>query len=267
MHAHHDVLESFASYQRMRGLSERTIRRRAWSLANLTASLTCPILEATAVDVESWLGGFPGAQSRCNFLGDVRALFRWACRRGLAAHDPADQLELPKLPHRMPRPIATADVHRLIDSTSGQVRRAVMLAAYAGLRVSEVAKVEGRDVEGGRLLVVGGKGDRDRWIPLAPELAAELAGLGPGSIVGARHGDHVSQMIRTAMRRIGIAGRPHDLRHSFGTAAAEATGGNLVIVAELMGHASMATTRGYVRMVANVGAVANLYPRAVATAS
>ena len=65
----------------------------------------------------------------------------------------------------------------------------------------------------------------------------------------------MSARIRRLLRRHGIAGRPHDLRHSFGTEAAEVCNGNVVHVQRLMRHAEVATTMRYVRPSGDLHAV------------
>jgi integrase len=49
------------------------------------------------------------------------------------------------------------------------------------------------------------------------------------------------------LRRHGIAERPHDLRAAFATACADASGGNVVLTAQLMRHRDVATTMRYIR--------------------
>jgi integrase/recombinase XerD len=58
----------------------------------------------------------------------------------------------------------------------------------------------------------------------------------------------VGDRIRTLLRRYGIDGRPHDLRHSFATEAVDRSNGNIVLVSKLMRHAEVTTTMRYVRL-------------------
>lgn len=256
-----DVLAAFFAHQRLRAFSEETIQRRESSLRRFATMLRPRhLFEAEVVDIETWLGKWANANTRYSYHCDLRALYKWAVRRKLTTYNPTDEIDAPRRPRALPKPISDHDVHRLLDSTTGPARRATMLAAYAGLRVFEIAKADARDLHGGHLVVRGGKGQKDRAIPLSPELEAELCGLPDGPLVGG-DSDSVYRLIGSAMRRLKICGTPHQLRHSFGTAAAASTNGNLMIVAELMGHSNIETTRGYVRMVAHSSVVSNLYPR------
>ena len=135
-----------------------------------------------------------------------------------------------------------------VDTLTGTDRLIVMLAAHAGLRCSEIAHVHGEHADlDRRWLAVCGKGDRVDLIPLSRALTVEL-GRWPrrGPIVPYRTGATVGNRIRTLLRRYGIDGRPHDLRHSFGTEANHVAGGDIVAVKELMRHTEIATTMRYV---------------------
>lgn len=243
----------YANHQRVRGFSPHTIARRAWSLAlwveylhlhdaDLTAGVTILMLEG-------FLARWPSAQSRYSVRSDIHQLYRWMLRNGVVAVDPTAGLDPPRLPRRLPSPIPAPDVARLIDNTQGRDRLIVMLAACAGLRTSEIANLCGDDVdlEHRTLTVRAGKGGKDATVPLVAELAAELA-LWPcrGRLV-AICGPSVGDRIRTLLRRYGIVGRPHDLRHSFATTCARRLNGDLVAVAQLMRHSDVTTTQRYVQ--------------------
>jgi integrase len=100
----------------------------------------------------------------------------------------------------------------------------------------------------GVVVVRHGKGDQGETVPLADELVDELKRWpARGRLFPGLAGNHVSQRIRTVFRKLGIEHRPHDLRHSFGTQTARRTGGNLLIVAQLMRHKAVSNTQRYVR--------------------
>ena len=245
------LIDAYLNHQRVLGYSPRTIDRRSWSLRLWADHLDpVPLTDATIDHLETFLARWPSPQSRYSIRSDIRQLYRFANRRGLAqCADPTDQLDPPRLPRRRPTPIDPGGVRHLIANVSGTDRLIIMLAAHAGLRCSEIAAVRGEhaDLER-RWLTVHGKGDRDDCVPLSIALTVEL-GRWPrrGLIVPYRDGGGVGSRIRTLLRRHHIDGRPHDLRHSFGTEANEAAGGNIVAVKELMRHADIATTMRYVK--------------------
>jgi len=82
---------------------------------------------------------------------------------------------------------------------------------------------------------------------LAARIAAELPADGHGRIVPTlQDGQSVGDLIRRLFRELGIDARPHDLRHTFGTEAAKASNGNIVLVAQMMGHSAIQTTQRYI---------------------
>jgi integrase/recombinase XerD len=108
----------------------------------------------------------------------------------------------------------------------------ILLAALAGLRVHEIAKVRGQDVDlDSRTLYVVGKGGHGASIPLHPLLAKAAESMPrrgwwfPAN--SRRPGEHirsrcVSDVIGTAMQRAGIHdGTAHRLRHWYGTTLVE----------------------------------------------
>lgn len=234
---------AFATYQAGRGLSPQTIKRRRVSLTQWTTYCADPF----SVDghlIEGWLAQLPSPATRKAYLADLRAFYRWAIRSGRTDRDPTVLVDTPRVPHRLPTPLTATEVHLAVDTAVGDLRLMVMLGAFAGLRVSEIAVLRGEDVVPPVLVVRQGKGAKDRAVPLHPRLEVALAGR-CGPLFPGMSGDAVSQRIKAHFRRLGIARRPHDLRASFATEAARASNGNLVLVAQLLGHVSPATTQRY----------------------
>jgi integrase len=243
------IIAAYIDHQRVRGFSRRTVARRQWSLERWQRHVG-DLAAATVGDVETFLAGFPAAQSRYSIRSDLRLLYRFATARGWLPGDPTELLPAPRVPRRASTPIPAGDVRALLAGLAGVDRVAVMLAACAGLRVSEIAGVRGEHVDlVGRWLTVRGKGGGDDVVPLSAGLVAELARLPRhGRVLPWSSGATVSARIRTLLRRHGVAGRPHDLRHSFANAAAAATNDPRT-VQRLMRHAELTTTTRYLRPV------------------
>jgi integrase/recombinase XerD len=196
-----------------------------------------------------------GASSRLTYFRAAQAWHRWLVEMGIRADDPTTKLPRPREPRRRPRPITTVGLERLLVSGIRRRTRAmVLLAAHGGLRVHEIAKVRGEDVDwDARTLRVVGKGGRERWQPLTPVLL-EVAAAMPRSgwwFPSHKHPDahvrreSVSSTISRAMDRCGVVGTAHQARHWLGTTAL-ATGTDVRVVQELLGHERLATTELYV---------------------
>lgn len=128
----------------------------------------------------------------------------------------------------------------------------IRLGAEVGLRRCEIAKVRPeRDLVedlGGWSLDVQGKGGRLRTVPLTELMAAELRGLGAGYAFPGKVDGHLSERWVGTLVSRALPGSwtTHSLRHRFGQRTHEVER-DLTIVQELLGHASILTTRVYVR--------------------
>jgi integrase len=154
-----------------------------------------------------------------------------------------------KLPKSLPKPIRQELIPGLIASASSpHVRYAIALAAYAGLRRSEITTLDAADIALNRehpiLVVRAGKGGKDRVIPVHPALAPLLAEQTFGKYVDIDP-NTLSTMVTKHLQRNGVSATMHCLRHTFGTEMARVSG-SLILTGTLMGHSSPVTTQQYV---------------------
>lgn len=242
------MIDEFANDQRMRGLAATTVRRRTWTLTKF--SETYALETANRADVERFITAQATAASRRALLGDLRAFYLFAKGHGMLAGDPTEHVGKIKVPKRAARPLTPTEIERTVAAArSASLRAIVMLGAYGGLRVSEIAALrwDHLDVERGLIAVREGKGGKDRFVPLAARLGDELGVLrrrSDGYVVGTT-GANVSQRVRGHFARLGVDHRPHDLRATFCTEAMRRSGGNVVLVQQWMGHTNPQTTMGY----------------------
>ena len=226
-------------------------------------------------------------------LSAIRHLFRFLLTERVRGDDPAAILAGPKRGRPLPKVLSIADVDRLLGHAkaladaegqpAGRKLRAARLSCllevlYAtGLRVSELvalpASAARRDA---RMLVVRGKGNKERLVPLndsaraamASHLAAQ-AGRGDGAASAAAaaaksaraskwlfpsSGDsghltrqHFARELKELAAAVGLPPRlvsPHVLRHAFASHLLQ-NGADLRVVQDLLGHADISTTQIY----------------------
>lgn len=191
-------------------------------------------------------------------------------RTGLLGHlarpKPRSKLRV-REPRRLPRGLDRDETRALLASFRTERDRAIAgLMLFSGLRSAEVLGLDVGDVDIGRGWVrVLGKGDKERRVPIDPDVAAlvqsYLLADRPESdsralflvAKGAHRGDRLSaagmrRVFRYHRERSGVAaGHPHALRHSFGTALAEA-GVDLSVLQALMGHAHVDSAAAYIHL-------------------
>lgn len=245
------LIDQFAAYQRLRGWSAETVRRRTRTLAQVDRLV--PLDRATCSDLEQFLAAKPAASTRHAYRADLRAFYRWAVERGHVFDDPTRLIDAIKVPTGLPRPLHVDALAAVIAGAPGDMKLMLMLGAYVGLRRSEIAHLTTDDLDGGMLTVRGGKGGKDRQVPLHPALAGAFVGRSGQVFAGATPASVGAQVARY-LRRHGIDATAHQLRHTFGTELARVTGGDVLVVGQMMGHSSPVTTLGYTRLASGAAA-------------
>lgn len=149
--------------------------------------------------------------------------------------------EAPLLPEpRYTRREVTPDmIERLLEAaTTSRAKALIAGAAYTGMRLSEVLRIDPKAIEGDALRVQGKNGE-ERLVPIPEELRPYLAEFPMKA--GWRN---VYRGFQSARKRAGLQLRFHDLRHLAATRMAEA-GHHPLIIADVLGHKSLQTTRKY----------------------
>ena len=169
-------------------------------------------------------------------------------------------------PRKAPIVLSQDEMVRLIEAAPGLKYKAAFGVAYgAGLRVSEVVALKVSDIDSQRmtLRVEQGKGQRDRYVMLSPQLlewlrdwwrvARPRGWLFPGKDpINPMTDRHLCRVVSAAAREAGLAKRvsPHTLRHSFATHLLE-QGVDIRVIQVLLGHAKLETTALYTRVAVN----------------
>jgi integrase/recombinase XerC len=280
------LVEAFADHLALeRRLSPNTVAAYRHDLTQLAVVLGregTALPDATYVQLRRYLArqhalGAARA-SIARRVSAVRTFFRWAAREGRVAQDPSLLLGRPKVTNRLPTVLRPKDATALVEAPGAteadadDVIRAVALRDAAvlevlygsGLRVGEVVRLTIHGVDlGRRRVLVRGKGDKEREVPMS-EFAVDAVArwLRDGRPTLAGDQDVDALFVNRRGRRLGerdvrravagygerrLPGRrvtPHTLRHSFATHLLEG-GADIRAVQELLGHASVATTQRY----------------------
>ena len=194
----------------------------------------------------------------------LTSTLRFFYRTTLGRPSTAFVVAAPKVPSRQPAILSRNDIQRLLKATAKRRDRALLMTTYAaGLRVSEVVRLEVSDIDSDRMLlrVRQGKGAKDRYVPLADSLLRELRDywrvfrhevwMFPGLHVQQPLSRYrANQIYGAAKRRVGITkpGGIHSLRHACATHMIEA-GVDLAIIQHLLGHRDIKTTSRYIHLV------------------
>lgn len=237
--------------------------------------ITRPILES----YQRWLWRFSktngqrlGWSTQRSRLSTLKDFFRWITRQDAILHNPASELELPRMEKRLPKTVLTVnEVERLLTVPNVNdplgIRDRTMLETFysCGLRRTELCQLELPDVNTDRrtLHVRLGKGKKDRMVPIGaraiiwldryvmevrPRLCLDtrtqalfLTGYG-----GPFNPDVVSRMVTDCLEKAGMPrrGSCHILRHSCATHMLE-NGADIRFIQQLLGHAKLDTTAIY----------------------
>lgn len=217
-----------------------------------------------------------GSHSLMRQLAALRSFARHLERTGAGNASAFAAIRGPKVKKNLPRPLAITAARAVtsIDCRAGDDRAEWILARDAavlallygsGLRISEALGIKRRHapVDGQADLIVNGKGDKTRSVPVLAQVSravADYLALCPYPLppegplfVGARGGPLSPRIIQLAMEGLrGALGlpasaTPHALRHSFATHLL-GRGGDLRAIQELLGHASLSTTQNYTKV-------------------
>jgi integrase/recombinase XerD len=264
-----------------RGAADNTIEAYARDLADLETHLAQggkTLATADRAALEDWLADLEARglarATRARRLAAARQLFRFAWQEGWRPDDPAARLEGPRRVRSLPGTLSVAEVDRLFDALDSipdgprRLRAACLLElVYAtGMRVSELVALPVAAARGDpAVLLIRGKGGRERLVPLTPParraLAAWLAerdaalkdrAASPFLFPSEAKAGHLTRMqffniVKALAASAGLdaaAVSPHTLRHAFATHLLQ-NGADLRAIQELLGHADIATTEIY----------------------
>lgn len=245
-------IQDYLADQRAAGSPKTTASTRRQHLEHLARRAPAGPWALTGGDLVEYAAAQDWArETRRGRRTTFRSFYAWAVSRELTVENPA--LALPRVSAAIgkARPAPEAVYRQAIAAGSIRDRLMLRLAAEVGLRRTEVARVHSRDIIEdlvGYSLVVHGKGDRERIVPLPEGLARVLRNLPGGFAFPGDDEGHLSPrwVGKIATRLLPGDWTLHTLRHRFATLAYDVDR-DVFVVQELLGHSSPATTRRYVQ--------------------
>ena len=223
-------------------------------------------------DFRAWLAHRAASgvarSSTARALSVVRSFFRWSARNGICTNVAVETIRTPRQPRAIPKPLSTENALKVVTANAADGEtwlnfrdRALFTLLYGcGLRISEALDLNQRHSRSSDFLVISGKGNKQRMVPVLPavwDAIGEYLDRCPHSrepdaplFYGTRGGrlaaGVVQRRLRCLRRELNLpeTATPHALRHSFATHLL-AGGGDLRAIQELLGHASLSTTQRY----------------------
>jgi integrase/recombinase XerC len=231
-----------------------------------------PFTHITGTMVRTWLASMKEEEMTGKTLNrkisSLKSFFKYQIQQGQLVKSPMETVISPKVNKRLPAFVAEQDMEQLLtnlefaEGWKGYTEKLVIQLFYAtGMRLSELINCKEQQLDlSKRIVKVLGKGNKERMIPISPELAQELKQYiqqKPDSAIGNNHlfvtekgkalqPRAVYTFVKFYLSQVTTLQKksPHVLRHSFATHLMN-NGADLNAVKELLGHASLAATQVY----------------------
>lgn len=248
--------------------------------------------KVSAEDIRDWIiyrldTAELSAASMNRELSSIKSLFSYLRRIGVVEKDITKRISSLKTPKVLPQFVPQSRMDELLENTREQmysqefkqVRNSLIISLLygCGIRLAELLDIKLGDITNGSVKIHG-KGDKDRLVPLLPELVSRVEAYveccrrcgieltaADKLIVGTAgkplSRSTVQRVVRQEMMAANVQGRksPHILRHTFATHLL-GKGADMREIQELMGHSSLSTTQHYTHN--SIGQLLSVYDKA-----
>lgn len=248
--------------------------------------------KVSAEDIRDWIiyrldTAELSAASMNRELSSIKSLFSYLRRIGVVEKDITKRISSLKTPKVLPQFVPQSRMDELLESTREQmysqefkqVRNSLIISLLygCGIRLAELLDIKLGDITNGSVKIHG-KGDKDRLVPLLPELVSRVEAyveccrrcgieltaadkLIVGTVGKPLSRSTVQRVVRQEMMAANVQGRksPHILRHTFATHLL-GKGADMREIQELMGHSSLSTTQHYTHN--SIGQLLSVYDKA-----
>ena len=261
--------ELFVMSLKAKHRSEGTIREYAKAIENCLAYVNKSEAEIKPIDLELWQSSMSNLSSAsvAQRTSAVREYFKFLYRNEFISRNPAEMLETPQIKNREQSALNGEQVRAMVNAATNERNKAIiMMLAQTGLRIHELANItlEQYESRSNNVLVIRGKGDKDRLVGLADEtiklidsyIANERKDGCEYLFVGNRgnkmDGKNTSAMLKVCARKAGIENweelhiSNHTMRRTFATMMSEADV-PIEVISKAMGHSGIQITSRYVK--------------------
>ena len=213
-----------------------------------------------------------GNTSIARMISSLKSFFNFLVKNEKIKNSTIQSLKSPKTKKSLPRPISADLAIEAIKYSQeiekekwvGLRNKSILMLLYGcGLRISEALNLNYEDINENEYLVIRGKGNKERLVPLMEFIKHEIKEYIKECPKGFKNGDPLflgKRMNRLSPRIIQYTlekirhnlslpetATPHALRHSFATHLLD-SGGDLRTIQELLGHSSLSTTQRYTKV-------------------
>src|SRR4051812_9974952 len=212
-----------------------------------------------------------GGKSLSRWLSAMRSFFQFAIRNGWAKNNPADAIQAPKSPKKLPKTLDVDQTAQFVsvqgDSELALRDRALLELIYSsGLRLAEVVGLDLQNIDmHEEMVTVLGKGNKQRMLPIGSHAITALKAWlvqrktflkddAEKAVFISKRGTRIThRAVQMRMQQLSVAQgmdtpvHPHMLRHSFASHMLESSG-DLRLVQEMLGHANISTTQIYTHL-------------------
>jgi site-specific recombinase XerD len=252
-----------------KGYSPKTIREYSYDLKMLERfNNSKSFKEITTTDLRQFLIHLKrdkkySARSLHRKICSIKSFFKFLKKEGFVSLNPTDNIDSPKIPKSLPKTITVEEALKLLSAPDNPRDKAILYLLYGtGIRVSELSNlnIEHIDLKDRMIHIVGGKGNKDRIIPIPDGiikiLDCYLKNRRNDTIEKAlilnRSGYRltprsIQRLVKKYKEEADLMDKkltPHTLRHAFATHLLS-NAVDIRVIQELLGHASLSTTQLY----------------------
>lgn len=261
--------ELFTMSLKAKHRSEGTIREYTKAILNCLDYVNKPEAEIKPIDLELWQSSMSNLSSAsvAQRISAVREYFKFLYRNEFIVRNPAELLEAPAIKNREQSALNGEQVRSMVNAATNLRNKAIiMMLAQTGLRIHELANItlEQYESRSNNVLVIRGKGDKDRLVGLADETIKLIDSyitherkdgceyLFVGNRGNKMDGKNTSAMLKVCARKAGIENweelhiSNHTMRRTFATMMSEADV-PIEVISKAMGHSGIAITSRYVK--------------------